>query len=343
MKSALVTGITGQDGSYLTELLLKKGYQVHGLVRRSSSFNRSRIEHLRGNPEIYGSGLFLHYADLEDVTTLRRLLTKISPDEIYHLAGQSHVGLSFEIPESTFKEVAAATLALLEVCRDLPKPVRLYHASSSEIFGFPTEAPQRETTARHPQNPYGCAKSFATDICSVYRNAYGLFIGSGIAYNHESPRRGENFVTRKISLAAARSGRGGGSVLSLGNLDASRDWGYAEEYVEAMWSMLQQPEPEDFILATGSLCTVRDFALAAYRAAGIELAFEGTGEAEVGRDNGTGEILVRVDPAFFRPVESRQLLGDPAKAEKRLGWKARTTGMDLAALMVKADLATAHS
>lgn len=339
MPSALITGITGQDGSYLTELLLEHGYTVHGLVRRASSFNRCRIEHLRADAQIYGRRLFLHYADLHDSTTLRRLVLQIRPDEIYHLAGQSHVGLSFEIPESTFHEVATATLGLLEICRDLGGGVRLYHASSSEVFGAPESVRQSELTAMRPQSPYGCAKAFATNICGVYRSAYGLFIASGIAYNHESPRRGENFVTRKISLAAARAAAGSSEQLALGNLDAARDWGYAKEYVEAMWRVLQQPVAEDFVLASGYTSTVREFTAAAYAAAGIQLVFEGQGAAEVGVERATGRPLVRVDPGLFRPVEPRQLCGDPSKAATLLGWRAQTGHAQLAALMVEADLA----
>jgi GDPmannose 4,6-dehydratase len=339
--TALITGITGQDGSYLAELLLGRGYIVHGLVRRASTFNRSRIEHLRSDPALYGKRLFLHYADLHDATTLRRLLARIAPGEIYHLAGQSHVGLSFEIPESTFHEVASATLGLLEICRDLAEPVRLYHASSSEVFGAPREVPQCEETAMRPQSPYGCAKVFATNVCGVYRAAYGLFIASGIAYNHESPRRGENFVTRKISLAAARAAREpDGPPLALGNLDSRRDWGYAKEYVEAMWRILQADEPEDFVLASGELCTVREFARAAYAAAGIEVVFEGTGVDEVGVERGSGRRLIVVDPGFFRPVDPAELCGNPAKAAAVLGWTAQTKHAQLAALMVEADLAS---
>lgn len=304
-------------------------------------FNRSRIEHLRSQHLGATGRLSLHYADLQDTTTLRRLLISLQPDEIYHLAGQSHVGLSFEIPESTFQEVAAATLSLLEICRDLPKPVRLYHASSSEIFGAPVDAPQTELTPKCPQNPYGCAKTFATNICTVYRQAYGLFVCSGIAYNHESPRRGENFVTRKISRAAASAAiPESKNELLLGNLNSARDWGWAPEYVEAMWRMLQASVAEDFILATGRLCTVRDFASAAYRAAGIELEFAGHGLQEVGYDMKTGRTLIKVDPAFFRPVESMHLLGDPAQAKSKLDWEGVTAGTDVAVKMVDAELAS---
>jgi GDPmannose 4,6-dehydratase len=339
MPVALITGITGQDGSYLAELLLQKGYTVHGIVRRASMFNRSRIEHLRGDPAIYGQRLFLDYADLHDATTLRRLVHRIRPDELYHLAGQSHVGLSFEIPESTCDEVAHGTLTLLEICRDLDYSIRVYHASSSEVFGRPREVPQTEATAFQPQSPYGCAKAFATHLCRVYREAYGLFVCSGLAYNHESPRRGESFVTRKITSSAARIKAGRQETLWLGNLSAERDWGYAEEYVEAMWLMLQQPTAGDFILATGLATSVRDFAAAAFAALGIELAFEGDGASEVARDRASGHVLVQVDPRAFRPMEPERLVGNPARAAEVLGWHARTTAPALAALMAQADLA----
>jgi GDPmannose 4,6-dehydratase len=340
-KTALITGITGQDGSYLADQLLKRDYGVHGIVRRSSMFNRSRIEHLRTDPAIYGHRLFLHYADLNDVTTLRRLIRKVRPDEIYHLAGQSHVGLSFEIPESTFDEVAKGTLSLLEICRDLDHPVRLYHASSSEIFGRPAEheVPQNESTAHRPLSPYGCAKVFSTDLCQVYREAYGLFVCSGIAYNHESPRRGESFVTRKITSSAARIKAGRQDCLWLGDLSAKRDWGFAGEYVDAMWRMIQQPEAEDFVLATGGLTSVRDFAAAAFSALGIQLTFNGSGEMERGRDVETGRDIVRVDPRFYRPADPLLLVGDPTKASVKLGWKANTTAAELAGLMAQADWA----
>jgi GDPmannose 4,6-dehydratase len=338
-KTALITGITGQDGSYLTDLLLEHDYEVHGIVRRSSMFNRSRIEHLRSDPAIYGHRLFLHYADLNDATTLRRLIRKAHPDEIYHLAGQSHVGLSFEIPESTCDDVAKGTLSLLEICRDLENPVRVYHASSSEIFGRPSEleVPQNESTPRRPQSPYGCAKVFATDLCQVYREAYGLFVCSGIAYNHESPRRGESFVTRKITSSAARIKAGLQDCLWLGNLSARRDWGFAGEYVVAMWQMILRDEPDDFVLATGELTTVRDFAIAAFAALDVQLVFSGEGESECGRDVETGREIVRVDRRFYRPADPLLLVGDPAKAGVKLGWKPATRAPALAALMARAD------
>lgn len=323
---AFITGITGQDGSYLTELLLSKGYEVHGLVRRASLFNRSRIEHLQLDPLIGGKSLFLHYGDLSDSTSIRRILRRINPTEIYHLAGQSHVGLSFEIPEATTQEVANATLGLLEIVRDLERPARFYHASSSEIFGGPITTPQSETTSFVPTSPYGCAKAFATDLCRVYRSAYGLFACNGIAYNHESPRRGENFVTRKISLSAARIARGMQKELVLGNLDVSRDWGYAPEYVTAMWLMLQQPTPDDFVLATGRSHTINDFLEAAFSHVGLDW-----------RDH------VRVDAKFIRPTEPTRLVGDSAKARQLLSWEPRTDLRSLVRLMVDADLASLHA
>lgn len=332
---ALITGITGQDGSYLAELLLAKGYEVHGLVRRASQFNRARIDHLRDGPEAMAGRFHLHYADLSDPTTLRRLLTRIAPNELYHLAGQSHVGLSFEIPESTVHEIANATLSLLEICRDLPEPPRIYHASSSEIFGSPQESPQTVSTWRNPVNPYGCAKGFATDLCRVYREAHGLFVASGIAYNHESPRRGENFVTRKIVNGALSRLSESDSVLTLGNLDSKRDWGYAPEYVEAMWLMLQQEQPADHILATGSLCSVRELVAACYSEIGREIEFSGKGVEEVGRDSESGEILLKTDPRFYRKVESTQLLGDPSDAAEHLGWRAQTIGPEVGRRMVR--------
>jgi GDPmannose 4,6-dehydratase len=270
---------------------------------------------------------------------LRRLIKKIRPDEIYHLAGQSHVGLSFEIPESTCDEISGGTLTLLEICRDQDYPIRFYHASSSEIFGRPLEheVPQGENTPRRPTSPYGCAKAFATNVCQVYREAYGLFVCSGIAYNHESPRRGESFVTRKITSSAARIKMGQQECLRLGNLSAQRDWGYAGEYVQAMWLMLQQDEAADYVLATGQPTSVRDFTAAAFSALDIELVFEGVGGAELGRDAATGKELVRVDPNFYRPADPDRLIGDPALAARRLGWKARTNARALAHIMARAD------
>ncbi len=338
-KSALITGITGQDGSYLTELLLEKGYIVHGMVRRASMFNRSRIDAFRSDPEIHGKRFFLHYGDLQDATTLRRLIQKVRPDEIYHLAGQSHVGLSFEIPESTCEQVGMGTLSLLEICRDLAYPIRFFHASSSEVFGRPDDdqVPQSEETPFRPRSPYGCAKAFATNLCDVYREAHGLFVCSGIAYNHESPRRGENFVTRKITASAARIKAGVLDTLWLGNLAATRDWGYAKEFVEAMWRMLQQPSAANYILATGEPHSVRDFVTGAFQELDIAVEFQGTGETEVGIDRESGREVVRVDPRFFRPADPEQLVGNPRRAGKKLGWQASTKAPALAALMARAD------
>jgi GDPmannose 4,6-dehydratase len=290
---AFITGITGQDGSYLTELLFERGYAVHGLVRRASLFNRSRIEHLRLDPAIGGKSLFLHYGDLNDTTSLRRLFRTARPTEVYHLAGQSHVGLSFEIPEATVQEVANATLGLLEILRDQEQPVKLYHASSSEVFGAPSSAPQTEDTALRPTSPYGCAKAFATNLCRVYRDAYGLFVCNGIAFNHESPRRGENFVTRKISLAVARIARGQQSELPLGHLDTARDWGYAPEYVEGMWRSLQQERADDYVFATGESHTLGEFLDAAFGAVGLDW-----------------RAHVKFEPRFVRPTEPVRLVGD---------------------------------
>jgi len=337
VRSALITGITGQDGSYLAEHLLAKGYTVHGLVRRASTFNRLRIDHLRAVGGIPPERLVLHYGDLNDLTSVRRLLRRTSPTEVYHLAGQSHVGLSFEIPEVTAQENGMATLGLLEAMRDLDYPVRFYHASSSEIFGTPADSPQSEQTPFNPVNPYGCAKAFATHLCRVYRSNYGLFICNGIAYNHESPRRGENFVTRKIALGAVRVKKGLQSVLHLGNLDSRRDWGYAPEYVAAMWQMLQAEKPRDYVLATGRACSVREFASAAFAELEMELEFESTGAAEFARRKDTGEVVLAVDRRYYRPTESSKLIGDASLARHALGWAPKITGIELAHLMARAD------
>lgn len=321
MRSALITGITGQDGSYLAELLLARGYTVHGLVRRASMFNRSRIDHLRAGPAGQEGRLQLHYGELNDPTSLRRMLKKIAPREIYHLAGQSHVGLSFEIPEVTCHENAMATLSLLESLRDLDYPARMYHAASSEVFGAPTTSPQNEDTPFRPVNPYGCAKAFATQMCRIYREAHGLFVCSGIAYNHESPRRGENFVTKKITMAAARIKAARQKELALGNLEARRDWGYAKEYVEAMPLMLQQERPDDYVLATNQSHSIRDFLEAAFGQVGLEW-----------------QAYVKFDPRLMRPAEAGVLVGDYTKARQRLGWSPHTLMPALAKLMVEADL-----
>lgn len=318
---ALITGITGQDGSYLTELLLEKGYQVHGLVRRQSSTVRRRLDHLYADPSIYGQRLHLHYADLDDATTIRRILSSVEPDEIYHLAGQSHVGTSFEIPESTCESTAMGTLRLLEILRDLPRRPRLLQASSSEIFGRPAQSPQNEHTPQCPVTPYGVAKAFATSMVGVYRDSFGFFACNAICYNHESPRRGESFVTRKISRGVAAIHRGEIDFIKLGNLDIQRDWGYAPEYVEGMWRMLQHDTPSDFVLATG-----RSHSLEAFLKAAFDV---------VGRDY---REHVRTDPRFVRPAEVFRLVGDPSKANKELDWRAKTQLPELARIMVEHDL-----
>lgn len=321
MKRALITGITGQDGSYLTELLLEKKYEVHGIVRRSSTLDRPRLAHQYRDETVYGKRLFLHYADLSDVTSIRRIVQRVAPDEFYHLAGQSHVGLSFEIPESTCELTAIGTLRVLEILRDQPKPPRFVHASSREIFGTPIEVPQNERTPMNPNSPYGVAKAFATQMVKIYREAHGLFFCNAICYNHESPRRSENFVTRKISLAAARIKLGLQRELTMGSIDSARDWGYAAEYVEAMWRMLQQETPDDYILATGQTHSVREF---------LRLAFD-----TVGLD---WQNYYRLDPRFGRPADAENLLGDPTHAYSVLGWKSKTSLAELARLMVVHDL-----
>ena len=321
-KRALITGITGQDGSYLAELLLGKGYAVHGIVRRTSNLLRSRIEHLRSDESIYNRRLFLHYGDLSDGTTLRRIFNQVRPTEVYHLAGQSHVGLSFEIPESTCDEIAMATLRLLEISRDQSTPLRFYHASSSEIFGIASKSPQDEQTPLNPASPYGCAKAFATQLAQVYRKAYQLFVCNGILYNHESPRRGENFVTRKIARAAARISRGLEQELLLGNTAACRDWGHAKDYVEAMWLMLQHDEPDDYVVATGVGHSVADFVAEAFAVVGLE-----------------AKKFVRQDPSFERPIEPAMLVGSAKKIEHVLGWKPAHDFKQLVREMVEAELA----
>lgn len=320
-RNALITGITGQDGSYLAELLLEKGYAVHGIVRRTSNLLRSRIEHLRSDPAIYGQRLFLYYGDLSDGTTLRRIFAQVRPSEVYHLAGQSHVGLSFEIPESTCDEVAMATLRLLEICRDQPQPVRFYHASSSEIFGRAEPAPQTEETPLRPVSPYGCAKAFATQLARVYRQAYGLFVCNGILYNHESPRRGENFVTQKIARAAARISRGLERQLVLGSTAARRDWGHAQDYVAAMWLMLQADAPDDYVVATGETHSVQEFVEAAFAVVDLPV-----------------KDYLKHDRSFDRPTEPVKLVGSGEKIRRTLGWEPRRTFSDLVREMVEAEL-----
>lgn len=336
MKKALVTGITGQDGSYLTELLLEKGYEVHGVVRRVSTFNRQRIDALRDGPE--GGRLHLHYGDLGDSSSLNRIVRGVVPDEIYNLGAQSHVGISFEVPEYTTDITAVGAVRLLDAIRDVGLTPRFYQASSSEMFGKVVETPQRESTPFYPRSPYGAAKLYAHSITVNYRESYGLFACSGILFNHESPRRGENFVTRKITRAVGRIVHGDAEAVELGNLDARRDWGFAGDYVEAMWRMLQHDQPGDFVIATGETHTVREFCEKAFACAGITLAWEGQGVEETGRCTKTGKTRVRVDPRFFRPAEVELLLGDATRARTVLGWTPKVTFEGLVEMMTKADL-----
>lgn len=345
MKKALITGITGQDGSFLAELLLEKGYEVHGVIRRSSSFNTGRIEHLYIDELIKDMKskrkVQLHYGDMTDSTNLIRLIREIEPDEIYNLAAQSHVQVSFEVPEYTADADGIGTLRLLEAVRFLgfEQKTRIYQASTSELYGKVQEVPQSETTPFYPRSPYAVAKMYGFWITKNYREAYNMFAVNGILFNHESERRGETFVTRKITLAAARISLGKQDKLYLGNLDAQRDWGYAKDYVECMWLMLQHHTPEDFVIATGEMHTVRKFVTAAFKELGIELKWEGTGADEKGIDVKTGKTLVEVDPKYFRPTEVEQLLGDPTKAKTLLGWNPTATSFDqLVKLMVESDL-----
>ncbi len=339
-KTALITGITGQDGAYLAELLLAKGYQVHGVKRRSSSFNTGRVDHLYQDPHIPGTRFFLHYGDLTDATNLIRLVQDIQPDEIYNLAAQSHVQVSFETPEYTANADALGTLRLLEAIRilGLKDRVRFYQASTSELFGKVQEVPQRETTPFYPRSPYAAAKLYAYWITVNYREAYGFHACSGILFNHESPVRGETFVTRKISRAVASIHLGFQDVLYLGNLDATRDWGHARDYAEGMWMILQHDRPDDFVLATGEAHSVREFVERAFAQVGRRLDWVGSGVAERGMDAATGADLVRIDPRYFRPTEVDALLGDPTKARTVLGWRHRTGFADLVREMVEGDL-----
>ena len=345
MKKALITGITGQDGSFLAEFLLEKGYEVHGLLRRSSSFNTARIEHLYLDEwvrDMHKKRLIdLHYADMTDSSSLIRVLQEVQPDEVYNLAAQSHVKVSFDVPEYTAEVDAVGTLRLLEAVRILgmTQRCRIYQASTSELYGKVVETPQNENTPFYPRSPYGVAKQYGFWIVKNYREAYGMYAVNGILFNHESERRGENFVTRKITLAVGRIARGEQDCLYLGNLDALRDWGYAKDYIECMWLMLQQESPEDYVIATGENHTVREFVTLAFRYAGYELQWHGSGIEERGVDRKTGRTLVAVDPRFFRPSEVDQLLGDPTKAQTRLGWNPhRTSFADLVRIMVENDM-----
>lgn len=336
-KVALLTGITGQDGSYLAELLLEKGYEVHGMIRRSSSFNTGRIDHIYNDPKFAGSKFFLHYGDVTDTSNINRLLEKIEPTEIYNLAAQSHVKVSFEVPEYTAEVDAVGTLRFLDAIRETGIKTKFYQASTSELYGKVQEIPQTEKTPFYPRSPYGVAKLYGYWIIVNYREAYNIFACNGILFNHESPRRGETFVTRKITMAAAKIKLGLQDKLTLGNLNSKRDWGYAPEYVEGMWRMLQRDTPEDFVLATGETHEVRTFVNAAFNELGIELKWEGEAENEKGIDTKTGNVLVAVDPKYYRPTEVELLIGDATKAKQMLGWEAKTKFADLARLMAKAD------
>ena len=345
-KVALITGVTGQDGSFLAELLIEKGYEVHGIIRRSSSFNTERIEHLYFEEWVRdmkrGRALNLHYGDMTDSSSLIRIIQQTQPDEIYNLAAQSHVKVSFDVPEYTAETDATGTLRLLEAVRilGLEKKTKIYQASTSELYGLVQEIPQRETTPFYPRSPYGVAKLYGFWITKNYRESYGMFAVNGILFNHESERRGETFVTRKITLAAARIAAGEQDKLYLGNLDALRDWGYARDYVECMWLMLQHDTPEDFVIATGEQHSVREFTERAFREVGINLRWEGEGINERGIDTATGRVLVEVDPKYFRPAEVETLLGDPAKAKKLLGWNpSKTSFEELVRIMVRHDVA----
>jgi GDPmannose 4,6-dehydratase len=367
MKKALITGITGQDGSYLTEILLEKGYEVHGIIRRSSSFNTGRIDHLYENPEVLNKKLFLHYGDLVDTSNLNRLLEKIQPEEIYNLAAQSHVKVSFEIPDYTAQVDALGTLRFLDAIREVGlRQVKFYQASTSELYGKVQEVPQSERTPFYPRSPYGVAKLYGYWIIVNYREAYNIYASNGILFNHESPRRGETFVTRKITRAAARIAAGLQGNLSLGNLNAKRDWGYAPEYCEGMWRILQHKSAEDFVLATGETRTVREFVIHSFNHLGIELEWKGEGVEEKGiikkidfeKAKGlieyasnkkmykfdfssnlrVGQEVVVVNPNYYRPTEVDLLIGDASKAEKLLGWKAKTRFEDLVQIMIKSDM-----
>nr|WP_321500586.1 GDP-mannose 4,6-dehydratase [uncultured Dethiosulfovibrio sp.] len=340
MKKALITGITGQDGAYLSEFLLCKGYEVHGMKRRSSLFNTGRIDHLFSDPHEESRGLILHYGDLTDSSNIIRLLQEIKPDEIYNLAAQSHVKVSFETPEYTANGDGLGVLRILEAIRilGLEKTTRFYQASTSELYGKVQEIPQRETTPFYPRSPYAAAKLYGYWITVNYREAYGIYGCNGILFNHESPLRGETFVTRKITRAVARISLGLQDKIYLGNMDAKRDWGHARDYVEAMWLMLQQDTPDDYVVATGETHSVREFVELSFKEVGIPIEWRGTGVDEVGFDPSTGKVLVEIDPRYFRPTEVELLLGDPTKAKEMLGWERRVTFSELVKEMVSHDL-----
>jgi len=344
MKKALITGVTGQDGAYLSEFLLKKGYEVHGIKRRASSFNTDRIDHLYQDPHTKGKNFILHYGDLTDTSNLVRILQEVQPDEIYNLGAQSHVQVSFEVPEYTADTDGMGTLRLLEAIRILgmEKKVRFYQASTSELFGKVQEVPQKETTPFYPRSPYAVAKLYAYWIVVNYRESYDMHASNGILFNHESPIRGETFVTRKVTRAAARIKNGLQDKLFMGNIDSKRDWGFAGDYVELMWLMLQQDKPDDYVMATGVTTTVRDFITMAFKEAGMNLKWEGEGVNEKGIDASTGKVLVEIDPRYFRPAEVELLIGDPSKAETNLGWKPKVQLPELVKMMVENDIKLAE-
>jgi GDPmannose 4,6-dehydratase len=339
MKKALITGITGQDGSYLAELLLSRGYEVHGIIRRASTFNTERIDHLYKDPHINDVHLFLHYGDIADGSNISRLIEQIKPDEIYHLAAQSHVRVSFDLPEYTGDTTGLGTVRILDAIKDSGLKIKFYQASSSEMFGrvSPENLPITENTPFYPRSPYGCAKVYAYWITRNYRESYNLFAVNGILFNHESPRRGETFVTRKITIALARIKLGREEKMFLGNLDAKRDWGYAPDYVEGMYLMLQQDKPDDYILATGETHTVREFIELAGQALGMEIIWQGQGLDEKGVDKKSGRVIIEIDPKYFRPTEVDILLGDPTKAEKALNWRPKVKFAELVRIMAEAD------
>lgn len=337
MKKALITGITGQDGSYLAELLLEKGYEVHGIRRRSSTFNTSRIDHLLQDPHKKGVKLFLHYGDLSDSSNISRLIEKIKPDEIYNLGAQSHVAISFLTPEYTGDVTGLGTLRFLDAIRESGIKTKFYQASSSEMFGMVVETPQKETTPFYPRSPYGVAKVYSYWITKNYRESYGIFACNGILFNHESPRRGETFVTRKITRGLARIKLGIENKLYLGNLNAKRDWGYAKDYAEAMWLMLQQDKPDDYVVATNETHTVREFIEETAKNLGMDIIWKGKGLTEKGIDKTTGKVIIEIDPVYFRPSEVDLLIGDYSKARKKLGWKPKMKFKELVKLMTLAD------
>ncbi|XP_040576243.1 GDP-mannose 4,6 dehydratase isoform X2 [Lepeophtheirus salmonis] len=341
-KVALITGITGQDGSYLAELLIQKGYEVHGIIRRSSSFNTGRIQHLYDSPSRHTEGkMILHYGDLIDGPCLIKIISKVQPKEIYNLAAQSHVKVSFELAEYTAEVVAVGTLRLLDAIKTcgLEKSVKFYQASTSELYGKVQEVPQKETTPFYPRSPYGVAKLYAYWSVINFREAYGMFACNGILFNHESPRRGENFVTRKVTRSVAKIQLGILDSFELGNLDSQRDWGHAKDYVEGMWLMVQQEKPEDFVLATGEMRSVREFVEASFKFVGKEIIWEGKGENEIGKEKETGIVRIKVNPKFYRPTEVEQLLGDSTKARTKLGWTPKVTFEELVKDMMESDLA----